>query len=280
MTRSKLWLLPALGLVAACAFSYAVMLGDTANVSAQGTTVPRVTVTVRDGVAVAPAILPTGFVAITFSNAGGASYDGVLVRLGAGVTPQQFVDFANANPDDLDGVLRLGTLLGGPVGLPPGATADVVYDLGEGTYIIVGFASDDSILINATMQAAPPPSATTAPDVAGEIVMGDFYFTAPPIRAGTATYKISNVGEQAHHMIVFRFAEGFSFEQFLEYEGDAEAAGLVSFPNGYDVVSPGRSAWPTLTFTPGTYTMVCFLPDSASSAPHFVLGMVQDFIVE
>ena len=48
---------------------------------------------------------------------------------------------------------------------------------------------------------------------------------------------------------------------------------------GLTEVSPGQVVWPTLTFTPGSYAMVCFVEDPATGQEHVELGMLLEFTV-
>jgi uncharacterized cupredoxin-like copper-binding protein len=40
----------------------------------------------------------------------------------------------------------------------------------------------------------------------------------------------------------------------------------------------GKVGWVTLTFTPGNYLFLCYVPDP-NGAPHFMHGMVKEIIV-
>lgn len=59
---------------------------------------------------------------------------------------------------------------------------------------------------------------------------------------------------------------------------DPFEAGLVTRANSVGVLTPGETAYPTLTFTP-TYAMICFIEDPATGLPHVALGMVREVIV-
>ena len=136
--------------------------------------------------------------------------------------------------------------------------------------------------VMARVRATPPPAASQPPPSAGEIVLGDFFFQVPEFRAGTNTYRVTNTGQQLHHMIVVRLAPGVTLEQVFEadeMETDPFEAGLIELAPGFAETSPGQTAYPTLTFTPGTYAMVCFITDPESGQEHVELGMVREFTV-
>jgi uncharacterized cupredoxin-like copper-binding protein len=50
----------------------------------------------------------------------------------------------------------------------------------------------------------------------------------------------------------------------------------MGFPGAFATFAPGQSATPTLNLTPGTYMIVCFIPDK-DGTPHAAKGMVQEF---
>ena len=243
-----------------------------------GKDIPRVTVTAREGAIDAPAAVPTGVVAITYQNTSRMPFFGVVIRLNEGVTPAAFF----AVIEDIEAALRLASVVGGPAFLAPGGSQEIVYDLRAGTHVIVSFEEEADDVISATFRATPPSAANEPPEAVGEIVMGDFFFRAPAIPAGTNRFRVTNSGRQLHHMLVFRLAPGATLQQALaaEEEGiDPVEAGLVAPVNGLSELSPGQSAWPTLSFTPGAYVMICFIEDPATGREHADLGMIQEFTV-
>jgi hypothetical protein len=44
-------------------------------------------------------------------------------------------------------------------------------------------------------------------------------------------------------------------------------------------MSTGFTVWSVFDFEPGDYFAICFVPDPASGAPHFALGMIAPFTV-
>ena len=240
--------------------------------------IPRVTITVREGAIDVPASVPTGFVAFTFQNATGEPLFGPLARLSPGATVAELG--AALMADDFPAFTRLVTAVGSALGTPPGQSQEVVLNLQPGTYVYFTFAEEGPTI--ATFQAMPPPAASEPPRAAGEIVMGDFFFRAPTIPAGTQTFQVTNTGQQFHHMIVARLAPGVTLAEVFAMEEagtDPLEAGLVMLVNGLSELSPGQAAWSTLSFTPGNYAMVCFVEDPATGQEHVELGMFLEFTV-
>ena len=44
-------------------------------------------------------------------------------------------------------------------------------------------------------------------------------------------------------------------------------------------MSPGQTAWPVLDLEAGEHFTICYLPDPATGAPHFALGMIMPLAV-
>ncbi|HEV2124833.1 MAG TPA: hypothetical protein VGW38_18960 [Chloroflexota bacterium] len=239
----------------------------------------RVPVVAQDGVIEVSATVPTGRVAFAFQNAMSQPFFAGMVRLHPGVTPAEFL----ATVEDQEAALRLATAVGAPAFLAPEETQEIIYDLPAGSYLIFSFGEDgpESAMV-ASFQAVPPAMIARPPATVGEIVMRDFSFQAPAIPAGTNTFRVTNAGSQLHHMIVARLAPDLTLQEALAMEEqgiDPVEAGLVQPVKGLSELSPGQSAWPTLTFTPGNYAMICFITDPASGLPHVALGMAQEFTV-
>jgi hypothetical protein len=110
------------------------------------------------------------------------------------------------------------------------------------------------------------------------IHMVDFAFAMPAgLHPGAQTWYVTNVGEQLHHMAIFRLAEGATFADFMD------SPESVSMPAGYiGMITGGQGSYHFMDFEAGNYVAVCFLPDhlgDASGMPHFLLGMAQEFAV-
>ena len=114
-------------------------------------------------------------------------------------------------------------------------------------------------------------------------------------KAGTTIIKLTNNGSEMHEAIVVRVNDGVteSLEQIAAMP-EEEALGKVTVV-GHSFAPPGETGTGTATFTePGNYGVVCFIPqgltpDAAAAAessgtepdgaPHFTLGMLQQFEV-
>jgi len=131
---------------------------------------------------------------------------------------------------------------------------------------------------------------TPAPEVAGGEVTyfgTEFAFEGPAtIAAGETTFTLMNQGEQPHLMFVTELLDGKTLEDvhtYLEEEGlKGPGPEWVKDVKGLEIVArPGKekTAKP-VELTPGTYAMLCFLPDKETKKPHAILGMTKEITVE
>ncbi len=96
------------------------------------------------------------------------------------------------------------------------------------------------------------------------VTASDFAFTAPDsITAGLEMFHLANKGPSIHHVQVVELLQGKTI-------GDLTAAtGLA--PGAHQVIS--------LTLTPGTYGLLCFIPDARDGKAHALHGMVKQITV-
>ena len=48
---------------------------------------------------------------------------------------------------------------------------------------------------------------------------------------------------------------------------------------GVQALDVGATGWFVADLAPGTYAIVCYIPDVVSGTPHYALGMVQELTV-
>lgn len=190
---------------------------------------------------------------------------------------------------------------GGPTS-GPGETGEVVLDLTPGEWVVNLFTydpetdeqTDDFHTLTITGEM---PEVGEVPG-AVEIVMAEMYFELPEtIAAGPQIWKVVNKGQQVHHIILAGVPDGTTEEQVLELvnfqfagppaspeAGATPVEPALTFEDVEDVFdtllfSTGQANWYDVDIQPGTYAMICFLPDP-SGTPHVMLGMIEVFTVE
>ena len=271
-----------LGLVVSVALVASACAAPVAPAQPTPVPIPQMTVDVSDTSLTAPAEMPSGIVEVIVKNSGEAPHGPLLARLNEGATLDQFMQ---AFQEDQTGAtaLALVTLLGGGQAAP-GASQSVVYDLKPGNHIVLDFGAGPpqtaSFVVKAegASTAAPP-----AADVNADLV--DFNFVLPDqIKAGAHSWKIENKGAQWHEMAIVKLNEGVAVEDVLAMMSQEQPS---EGPPPYEQVAfwtpmgAGEKAWVTLDLPAGEYTVICFLPDFASTPPvsHAEHGMVRTLTV-
>jgi hypothetical protein len=111
---------------------------------------------------------------------------------------------------------------------------------------------------------------------AGIWLTSDDRFEAPDVLPATGTVTVHNVSDSLHFTLIQPVREGTT---------DAEVQALFDSPPGpdptltgapsvaLDLLSPGRQAELSYSLPPGTYVLLCFVPDGETGIPHAALGM-------
>jgi len=113
--------------------------------------------------------------------------------------------------------------------------------------------------------------------VAVDVVAKEYRYEHAPdtLAAGRVSFALTNEGVEDHEMVLFKRAEGVteSLDELLQLPQD-QAMGKMQF-TGVAFGSPGTTNYVTVDLEPGTYFIVCFLPQGGGEdgAPHFMSGM-------
>ena len=101
-----------------------------------------------------------------------------------------------------------------------------------------------------------------------EVSLKDFDLTLSPgsIPSGQVRFEASNDGPSTHEFEVFSGAGDFDLASLPIEDGVADTEGLTLVDEVEDV-TPGSSRELSVDLEPGTYAVICNLPD------HFVQGM-------
>lgn len=130
------------------------------------------------------------------------------------------------------------------------------------------------------------------------IEASDYAFQAPSeVRAGKTVVSLKNNGKEPHFAGLVRVPDGMPYESFTSTllvptpvapagsivptsSRTSSVAELVAsgVSGGVGAISAGQQAWVTADLKPGTYVVVCLIPDPRG-APHAALGMLNKFVV-
>lgn len=250
-----------------------------------------------------PTSIPGGWTRLTLKNEGASIHHAMMMRVNDGATLAE-VEAALTGPD-LGALLAVSTSVGGPE-VDPGREASVIADLQPGQYVAVCIIPDADgtphymMGMKTPVEVTAPAATGSAPATATRIGLVDFGFGMLPMRlaAGQHLWEVVNDGQQLHELLVNRLAPGVTFEQvwaMLQAEAAAAAtpaetiaataAAATSGPPPFEVIggaapmNPGQTVWSALDLEAGEHFAICYIPDPASGAPHFALGMVMPFTV-
>lgn len=240
-----------------------------------------VTITATDYAFDLPAEIDAGLVTFELPNQGGEIHHAQLVRLNEGGDLDAAL--AALGEEDLETVFQNVTVAGGVGIVAPGQSAAATVNLPAGDYaFICGIPSPDGVphfakgMVSRFTVAGEAPAAPPQLDTVGEVTLTDFAFGLPDTLDGTVA--VTNAGQQPHEMLLLRLGEGITLEEALaSLEGPPPTDGPPpAIPaGGMQAIMPGDTGYLDLSaLAPGTYGLVCFIPDPASGQPHLALGMV------
>ena len=106
------------------------------------------------------------------------------------------------------------------------------------------------------------------------------YVGAPDeLDAGRVSFALQNTGVEEHEMVLFRRADGATetLEQILELP-EEEQFSKMTF-TGVAFGGPDTTTYTAMDLEPGTYFLLCFIPQGEDGPPHFLGGMQHTFVV-
>lgn len=123
---------------------------------------------------------------------------------------------------------------------------------------------------------ADPDTTEIDPDaIRVDVVATEYHldFEAPSA-VGRYSFVMTNSGVEPHLMVLVHLEDGVALEDVMSSEG--EEGVIASFES--DVAPPGAEAVVTADLVPGTWVLVCPIPN-ADGESHAALGMVHEFTI-
>lgn len=224
-----------------------------------------------------------GWVTITLTGEGQEPHHIQLVKLEAGKTLDDLKAALTADPESYP---DWATPYGGPNAPDPGGRTSAVVNLPAGRYALIdlipnaeGVPHFQNGLMKALTVTEPAGDGAGEPEADATVTLGDFSFALTgELAAGEQTIRFLNSGEQAHEAFLVRLEEGKTTEDYLNTPPGEMPPGTSL--GGITGIAPDDSQYIVVNLEPGTYALYCFLPDMASHAPHFALGMMQEIVIE
>lgn len=109
----------------------------------------------------------------------------------------------------------------------------------------------------------------------------NYAFRAPDTMvAGLVRLRMDNAGTELHHTQVIRLDSGKTFQDLAEAlrGGWRQLPGWARHVGGPGAVIPGDSSEVLMNLAPGSYALVCYVPDE-HGVEHYALGMMRPVVV-
>ena len=129
-----------------------------------------------------------------------------------------------------------------------------------------------------TVVPSANPAATPKADVV--VTLEDFAFTfSRSLRPGKQVIEVRNAGAQSHELVLVKLVPGKTAHDVIASieNPDAPQAGMPI--GGVTPMSIGEKNWISVDLEPGSYALICFIPDMGDGKPHFMHGMTKEFEV-
>lgn len=100
------------------------------------------------------------------------------------------------------------------------------------------------------------------------------------LQAGRVGFAMKNEGVEEHEMVLFKRAEGVteSLDELLELPEEEMGAKLAF--TGVTFGAPKTTNYVAVDLEPGTYFLICFIPQAGNDGPpHFMAGMKETIVV-
>jgi hypothetical protein len=248
-----------------------------------------VTVTTVDYAFEAPDTIAAGRTTLRLVNKGKDFHHIWLIKLEGGHTLPELVEATKKQGP----MPKWAVDVGGPNSPMPGGENSATLDLDPGKYVMVCVipAMADGqphfmkgMLKEVTVAARPgvvQAGKTVAPKPDVTMTLDDYSFnTSAPITSATKTIRIQNAAAQSHEVVIMKLDAGVTPEQFLQALEKPQGPPPGKILGGVTGIAKGRAIDLTATFTPGDYTLLCFVPDAKDGKPHIAHGMVKNFTVK
>lgn len=248
-----------------------------------------VTVTAMDYAFQAPDTIPAGRTTFHLVNKGPDMHHIWLIKLEQGKTLEDLIE-ATRTPGPLP---RWAVEVGGPNTPMPGGESWATLDLEAGRYVMAcvipartdgqphfmkGMVKEVAVTARRGVQQAGSAD-VPAPDVV--MTLDDYDFrVSSPITSATKTIRVRNVAEQTHEAIIIKLAPGATVEQFIGAMEKPQGPPPGALIGGITGIAKGRTVDIPASFTPGSYALICFVPDAKDGKPHLAHGMVKQFSVK
>jgi uncharacterized cupredoxin-like copper-binding protein len=120
----------------------------------------------------------------------------------------------------------------------------------------------------------------TEPTADVTMTLSDYAFAfSKPLAPGRQMIKVENVAAQPHEVVLVQLDSGKTLEDLGKWVQDFKGPPPGKPLGGIPAFMPGKNTYFEVNLTPGTYGLICFVPDAKDRKPHFMHGMSQQITV-
>jgi hypothetical protein len=232
----------------------------------------------------APDEIPAGLTEFRFLNKGPSLHHMAVLRLTEGKTIEDLRKLLASPPGPPPSWVKE---MGGPNAPDAGLEANATMRLEPGNYALICFVDIGGPPhftkgMVRPLRVVPVRGAAAANARADATIdLFDYSFKlSSPIRAGTRTIRVHNIGQQHHEVELVQLAPGATVPDFMKWMQKMDGPPPGKALGGVAGMETGMTQYFSADFTPGNYALICFLPDAKDGKPHFVHGMVQQITVK
>ncbi|MBM3934255.1 MAG: hypothetical protein FJ319_08140 [SAR202 cluster bacterium] len=182
------------------------------------------------------------------------------------------------------------TATGGPGVAMPAGVSNATIEMEEGNYVLICVIPDAQGvphiakgMMKTLTVAGAQAEKVEEPEADITVDVKDFSFAlSKAVTTGSHVFRTNNEGEQDHEAVLVQLMPGKTVEDFLgAFEPGAPPGPPPGvFVGGMQAMADGMHGYFRADIVPGNFVLLCFVPDEAGGAPHFALGMVEEFTVQ
>ena len=133
-----------------------------------------------------------------------------------------------------------------------------------------------------SLEVTPGSSTAVAEHADIVVTLKDYTFDlSTPLSAGRHVIRVENDVPQPHELVLAKFAPGKSMADLAAWGQRGEKGPPpTSFLGGLSPMEQSASGQFAVELTPGSYVLLCFLPDSKDGKPHLMHGMVKPITIQ
>jgi uncharacterized cupredoxin-like copper-binding protein len=229
-----------------------------------------------------PNQVQAGITTVRVVNQGQSLHHVQLVKLNDGKTLADFADAMKGGGP----LPPWAQLIGGPNAAAPGDSTTAILGLDPGSYAVICLIPASNGVPHVAMGMAHPltvngPASAAVEPVADDTVsLVDYGFQfGRPLTAGHHVIRVENTGQQPHELVLALLDAGKTTGDLVSWVDKMTGPPPARPMGGMTGILPGGHGYIVVDVVPGTYAVVCFVPDMKDGKPHVAHGMASTITV-